>query len=239
MLVFTRSLQIAFLMALTAAASAASTVIPKGTVIPVVLDTTISSKNSSVGDIFYAHHEGSYGAGIPDNTKFTGKVKSVTRATKNKAGQISVSFVSIELPSGKTLPMSGQLALIDKKNVITNSKTGRLTGTKSANNNPGKFIAIGAGAGLLAGQLGWKKPLIGTLIGAAAGYIYSTTQSKAATGKDVTVKEGTSFGVLLKKKLTISDSYYRSMNTDTIYNLATAPVVELAFNNAKQMKAAY
>lgn len=218
MLVSTRNLQIALLMALTVAVSAASTVLPKGTVIPVVLDTTLSSKSSDIGDLFYAHPEGDYSAGIPQDSRFVGKVTAVKRATKSRAGQINVSFVSVQLPDGRSIAIKGQLALLDKNNVVTNSKTGRLVGTKSANNNPGKFIAIGAGAGLLAGELGWKKPLIGTLIGAAAGYIYGTTQNKAATGKDVQVKEGTSFGVLLKQAVTIPNTYYQSSSYDSSYD---------------------
>ncbi len=200
MQVHMRYLQSALLMAFAISVSA-STTIPKGTVIPVKMDTQISSAKNHVGDLFYAHYEGNGGGGIPEGSKFTGKVASVTKATKHTAGQISVRFIGIKPPYGSSKSISGQLTLLDKKSVRTDSKSGRLVGTVSANRNPAKFIAIGAGAGLIAGQLGWKKPLVGTLIGAVAGYAYSTTQHKAATGQDVKVKKGTTFGILLKKNL--------------------------------------
>ncbi len=203
--VFTIKLQTVALMTLTTAVYASPIVIPKGTVIPVVLDTQLSSATNQQGDIFYAYHEGANGAGFPEYSNFTGKIKSVTKATGGKAGQIDARFTLVHLPDGTSIPIRGQLTSMDKTNVKTDTKSGRLIGTANANNNPGKFIAIGAGAGLLAGQLGWKKPLIGTLIGAAAGYIYSTTQNKAAVGKDVVVKSGTPFGILLTQKVTLPE----------------------------------
>ncbi|MHB1460475.1 MAG: hypothetical protein ACYC1M_04245 [Armatimonadota bacterium] len=203
MQVHMRYLQAALFMSLAISVSAGTILIPKGTVIPVKMDTQISSAKNHVGDTFYAHYEGSSGGGIPQGSSFTGKVRSVTKATRTAPGQIGVRFVAIKTPDGYTKSISGQLTLLDKKSVRADSNSSRLVGTVSANRNPAKFIAIGAGAGLIAGQLGWKKPLIGTLIGAVAGYAYSTTQHKAATGQDVKVKKGTTFGILLKRNLSM------------------------------------
>ena len=44
---------------------------------------------------------------------------------------------------------------------------------------------------------------MGTLIGAAAGYIYGRTQAKAAVGKDVQVAAGTRFGIMLDQDVTV------------------------------------
>lgn len=236
MSVFTNSIQIVAVMTLTAAAYASPIVIPQGTVIPVTLDTQLSSATNKVGDIFYAYHEGVNGAGFPEHSNFTGKIKTITRATSSKAGQIDARFTLVHLPDGSSIPIQGQLTSIDKNNVMTDTNSGRLIGTSNAKNNPGKFIAIGAGAGLLAGQIGWKKPLIGTLLGAAAGYYYSTTQNKVATGRDVVVKTGTPFGILLTRGVTIPDltrsgsTSYKATNTAT--NNSTYNATNTAIDNA-------
>ncbi|MHB1462834.1 MAG: stalk domain-containing protein [Armatimonadota bacterium] len=229
--VFTKYLQIAALMTLTAGIYASPIVVPKGTVIPVTLDTQLSSATNKQGDIFYAYHEGINGAGFPEYSNFTGKIKTVTKASGSKAGQIDARFTLVHLPDGSSIPIRGQLISMDKNNVKTDSKSGRLIGTANANNNPGKFIAIGAGAGLLAGQLGWKKPLIGTLIGAAAGYIYSTTQNKAAVGKDVVVKTGTPFGILLTKEVTIPELRSADAVSDTNTTTSTDDGLQVSFHS--------
>ncbi len=244
--VFTKSIQIVAVMTLTAAVYASPIVIPKGTVIPVTLDTQLSSATNKAGDIFYAYHEGVNGAGFPEYSNFTGKIKSVTKATGSKAGLIDARFTLVHLPDGSSIPIKGQLTSMDKSNVKTDPDTGRLIGTSNAKNNPGKFIAIGAGAGLLAGQLGWKKPLIGTLIGAAAGYIYSTTQNKAAVGKDVVVKTGTPFGILLTQDVSIpelttsdasdsddSDTQTTTTTTTTTSTSGATDSWQVSFNSLK------
>ncbi len=203
MQVHMRYLKAALLMVMAVSVSAGTILIPKGTVIPVKMDTQISSADNRVGDVFYARYEGKSGGGIPNGSVFTGKVRSVTKATRTTPGQIGVRFVAIKPPNGYTKSISGQLTMLDSKSVKADSNSSRLVGTVSANRNPARFIAIGAGAGLVAGQLGWKKPLVGTLIGALAGYAYSTTQHKAATGQDVKVKKGTTFGILLKRNLSL------------------------------------
>ena len=213
---YTISLIVVLLITLAISVSAAQTFIPKGTVIPVTLDTPLSSATSNVGDTFFAYHEGINGAGFPEYSNFEGKVESVTKATGSNAGQIGVSFISVHLPNGKSLPINGMLTSLDQKSVKNDPATGRLVGTVQGRKTAGKFIAVGAGAGLLIGQLIGKKPLIGTILGAAAGYIYGNKQAKLAVGKDVSVAEGTPFGVLLSQDVTIPD--YSSGTVDTSSN---------------------
>lgn len=202
---YTRFLVTALLMVLAVSVSAAPTVIPKDTVIPVTLNTALSSATSSVGDRFSAHQEGVNAGGFPDQTKFTGTVESVTRASGKTAGQIGVGFVSTRLPDGTWLPIQGRLTSLDQNSVKTDPATGRLVGTTDARKGNLKFVAIGAGAGLVLGQVIGKKPLIGTILGAAAGYLYGRTQVQAAVGKDVQVAVGTPFGILLDQDVTIPE----------------------------------
>jgi hypothetical protein len=191
---YTRFLAAALFVVLAVSVSAA-TIIPRNTVIPVKMYNSISSATSHVGNTFYAFQDGSNGSGFPTNTRFTGRIISIIRASGKTAGQIGVRFIGAKLPNGTKMSIDGRLtSLADTK---TDPSTGRLIGKTTGGNNDLKFIAIGGGAGALIGQLTKKQPLKGFLIGAAAGYIYARTQAKAAVGKDVKVAAGTKFGIIL------------------------------------------
>ncbi|MDO8587741.1 MAG: hypothetical protein Q7T82_11950 [Armatimonadota bacterium] len=196
----------ALLMALAVSASAVTILVPENTVIPVTLDKTLSSATNRVGDTFVAHHVGINGAGFPDGTKFTGRVQSVTRASGTTAGQIGVGFVSAKLPNGRYVPIDGRLTSLDQKSVETDPATGRLVGTTAARKANLKFIAYGAGGGLILGELTGKNTALYTILGAAAGYFYGQKQAKPAIGRDVQVSAGTTFGILLGQDVALADS---------------------------------
>lgn len=218
------------LMTLAVSVSASPIVIPRDTVIPVTMDKAISSATSKVGKAFYAHHTGIDGGGFPEQTKFTGNIDSVTRASGRTAGQIGVSFVSAKLPDGTRVPIVGQLISLDKDNTTTDPTTGRLVGTTDARKANLKFTAIGAGAGLILGQVIGKKPLIGTVLGGLAGYLYGAKQAKAAVGRDVTVPAGTQFGILLTEDATFPNSWSAISNNSTEAS-TTGSGWQVAFNN--------
>ncbi|MCX6343876.1 MAG: copper amine oxidase N-terminal domain-containing protein, partial [Armatimonadetes bacterium] len=211
--------------------SAATIVIPRDTVIPVTMDKAISSATSRAGNVFYAHHTGINGGGFPEQTKFTGNVDSVTRASGKTAGQIGVSFVSAKLPDGTQVPILGQLTSLDNRSVTTDPSTGRLVGKIDARKANLKFAAIGAGVGLVLGQVVKKKPLIGTILGAAAGYLYGAKLAKPAAGKDAVVPAGTSFGILLTEDVTIPEP--GSSASPTSYPVG--PGWQVTFNNLQPM----
>ena len=229
---YTRFLVVALLLALAASVSAAPIVIPRDTVIPVTLDKALGSATSRVGNAFYVHQVDSSTLGFPDSTKFTGNVDSVTKASGKTAGQIGVSFVSAKLPDGTRVPIVGQLTSLDESSVTTASD-GRLVGTSNASKNNLKFAAIGAGAGLVLGEVIGKKPLIGTLLGAAAGYLYGAKLTKPAVGRDVLVAAGTQFGILLTEDATIPQPWSTASTASTASNGAgaTGPGWEVTFNN--------
>jgi hypothetical protein len=200
--IYRRYLIVALLMAVTVTACAAETVIQRGTVIPVTLDKALSSATVRTGSTFYAHHNGINGGGFPENTRFSGRVESVTRASGKTAGQIDVGFVVAKLPGGTRVPIQGQLTSLDNKSVKLDSSTGRLVGA-GGRKNPAKFIAIGAGAGLIIGQIANRHAVIGGIIGADAGYLYGQKQAKPALGRNVQVPAGTRFGILMAEDVTI------------------------------------
>jgi hypothetical protein len=232
---YTRFPLAALLITLAVSVSAAPIVIPRDTVIPVTMDKTINSGTVRAGSAFYVHQAGVNGEGFPDNTKFTGNVVSVTRASGKTAGQIGVGFVSAKLPNGTKVPIVGRLMSLDEASTKTDPTTGRLMGTTTGGSHDLKFIAIGAGTGALIGQLTAKRPLTGTLIGAAAGYIFSRTQAKAAVGKNVQVAAGTRFGIILDQDVTVPGSTTQVSVTSTGADQGPGLGQQVVFNNLQPL----
>ena len=232
---YTRCLVLALLMALAVSASAAPIVIPRDTVIPVTLDKALGSASSRAGNVFYVHQSGINGEGFPDRTQFTGNVVSVTKASGKTAGQIGVGFVSAKLPNGLRVPIVGRLTSLDAASTTTNATTGRLVGKTTGGSNDLKFTAIGAGAGALIGQMISKRPVRGTLIGAAAGYIFARTQAKAVVGKDVHIDAGTRFGIMLDRDVTVPGSTSMAAATSTGAGPDSGPVQQVAFDNLQPL----
>lgn len=181
-----------------------TTVVPKNTVVPVVLDTNLNSATAQVGDTFYTHCSQANCGGFPSGTTFVGRVAQVVRASGSSPGQIEVNFVQANLPDGRSVAISGMLTALNDQTVKTDPNTGRLTGTTQAGKSGTRFIAYGAAAGLVIGALTKGNLLVGVLLGAAAGYLYGRTQDKAAVGKEVNVPVGTEFGILLKQDVTLT-----------------------------------
>jgi len=191
-------LAVGLLLSLASLAVAQTTVIPQYTVVPVVLDMGLSSSNAMVGQTFTSHCASANCGGFPAGTTFVGQVTSVTRAFRDIPGQISVRFTQAILPDGTPLSIDGTLTSLHANDVTTNPNTGFLAATSSGRSNRNKFIAYGAGAGLLIGALTHGNALIGALIGGAAGYLYGAATAGRAPG-NVNVPAGTQFGIVMQQ----------------------------------------
>ena len=177
--------------------------IERGQRIRVRMQNRISSKESQPGDRFttkvtepvYSH------TGIivvPAGSTIIGKIDSVKRARKDgKPGEIDVSFIQIKLPNGTTRKINGSLASLDSKGTKSDNE-----GTVSAGKMKHRKIIFigggGVGGAVLGGIIGGGKgALIGGIIGAGAGLL----GGKLKKGKEVKVKSGTEFGVVLNQPL--------------------------------------
>jgi len=181
-------------------------VVPQGTVIPVRLDKALSSATDVQGGPVTVTVRSAYDgdAEFPRGTKIEGVVSAVQRAGDGQPGMLDLSFREVLLPNGQRASAGGSLSSLDEKTVMQTSD-GRLAARDRKSNDRLKFIGIGAGAGLLLGK--WQKhTLEGTLLGAAAGYLYSEYDRKKAPPTDVAVAEGTEFGVRLDQQLTYHPS---------------------------------
>jgi hypothetical protein len=183
----------------------------KATVIPVRLDTELSSNESRAGDRFTATVDSAnngYYDNLPSGTKIEGRVVTATRRSGNDPGILELAFDRIILPNGHTEDLDGTLVSLTGKG-ISKDNEGRLVanGAAAAKDNRGVFAGYGAGAGVIVGLLGGdnvkgllSKGLLGGLLGAGAGELQ---RAQNRNPKNVVLTRGTSFGVRLDSDLTL------------------------------------
>lgn len=174
------------------------------TVIPVTLDTPLSSSSSRRNDRFTAtlrtNNDTYYGM-LPAGTRIEGHVASARAKQGNDPGVIELAFDRIRMPNGRAYDFDGELISLDNR-AVSRDESGVLRSKSSAGDNRTVFAGYGAGAGLVVGLL-TKKPLEGTLIGGLLGYLAGEAQRAENKPADVTLKTGTEFGVRLTRDLAI------------------------------------
>ncbi len=176
--------------------------LPSGTVLPVTLDNTLSSKTSYRGETFATTvQQGQYDAGLPAGTRIEGVVNEAYRSRNGKPGYIGVSFKRIVLPNSQTYLINGTLYSLNGKG-LTHSSSGRLVAHPDKNASTLKFVGIGAGAGLVIATLTKGNTLEEMAVGAGLGYLYNQFVNKPKAG-DVLLKPGAKFGVLINNGVNV------------------------------------
>lgn len=184
--------------------------VPADTIIRVRINDALNSGTARVGDRFSANVvEPVYaGAGtevIPVGSKVWGQVTLVNRAQKRKPGNITVSFVSVEMPNGTSYVINGSLATLQADNVNADNE-----GTVKGGSNTKRdavFIGGGAAGGAIIGGIagGGKGAVIGGILGGALG----TGARVLENEKEAEVKSGTEFGVILNRSVSLPASNVR------------------------------
>jgi hypothetical protein len=186
-------------------------VIQSDTVLPVRLDTQLSSNESRNGDRFTATvrtDSDSYYGFLPAGTRVEGRVVAARARQGNDPGVIELDFQRLRLPNGRAYDIDGQLISLDNKSIIRDENgmiRSRNTGSKD---NRTVYAGYGAGAGLIVGLL-TKRPLEGTLIGGLLGYIGGQAQREQNRPSDVRLNPGTEFGVRLTQDVAIRQADIR------------------------------
>src|SRR5712692_4087001 len=113
-------LSLALVFALSIPASARWTVtIPVGTVIPLRMDTYLSSETSRVGDRFMATVSRDVAVNgilaLPAGTKVEGRVTGAAPATRSRAGTIAVAFDRIRFVDGSSTMVDGTLTTLSEE----------------------------------------------------------------------------------------------------------------------------
>src|SRR5690606_14606554 len=93
--------------------------IPAGAVVPVTLDSTLSSATARVGDTFTAtvKSEQLGDSEFPTGTKLRGRVTDVRRRADGVPGVLGLEFRQAVLPDGRTVIINGDLISLNDDSV--------------------------------------------------------------------------------------------------------------------------
>ncbi|MEP6756554.1 MAG: stalk domain-containing protein [Chthonomonadales bacterium] len=176
--------------------------IPMGTIIPFTLNNSLSSKNSSRGDKFTATvQSGRDDSGFPSGTRIEGVVQEAQPSIDGKPGMLDIDLRRFVFPNGGTMAVQASLYSLHGKDVKRSD--GRLVASSDNSKDRLKWVGIGAGAGLLIGAITKQNELLSGLLGSGAGFLYNELSKKKAG--DVTLNEGTPFGVRLDRDIAFND----------------------------------
>jgi hypothetical protein len=137
---------------------------------------------------------------VPSGSIITGRVTAVQKARKDGSpGTLSVIFYHLNLPNDRGASMSGSLTDYSAGNSASDNESS--VSAKKTSHRNAKFIGAGAGGGALIGAIagGGKDLAIGAGVGAGVGFI----AKKLKKGDEAKVKEGTEFGVILNRAVSL------------------------------------
>jgi hypothetical protein len=169
------------------------------------LGQTLNSGKSRVGDTFTTTVvDPVYSTNgielVPAGSIISGRVTGVEKARKDgNPGTLSVVFYHLKLPNNRAAAMSGSLTDLSSGNTSSDNE-GTASAKKTSHRNV-KFIGGGAGGGALIGAIagGGKGAAIGAGIGAGVGFI----AKKLKKGDEAKVEQGTEFGVILNRAISL------------------------------------
>jgi hypothetical protein len=176
-----------------AATSAHEITIPAGTVLPVVLDTGVSSVSSHIEEPVHAHVTNPIVVRgitvIPTGSRVSGIVTDATRSGRVKGrAHVALRF--------ETLSPAGE----DARYSIHTSAVGR-TAAATKEKDALEIAAPAAGGAIIGALVGGKK---GALIGGAAGGGAGTAIVLSTRGKEVSLPEGSAISLKLTEPVTVT-----------------------------------
>lgn len=199
-------------------------VLEEGTVLPVLLETPLSSNKSRKGDRFTAvirTSERTTYLGLPQGTRLEGVVVEATPRRDSKTpGILDIEFQRLRMPNGDSYEITTSLIPLDEKSVET-QEDGRIVARPGRKREQWKYVGYGAAAGALfsilgnRGRITIENLLLGGLAGLGAGQILRGPQE----ARDVQLKPGTEIGLRLEKPLR-----FRPLNEDEIPDEDRAPL---------------
>ncbi len=184
---------------------------PAGLVLPVSLQTAISTQVAKPGDYIQASLSQNVSLGgrgyIPAGTQVVGAVSDSTAGRRlSRSGELSLQFNSLRLPNGQQLPITahlvGDLGKYKNKGTGTNDVyRGEGWGTKLGQTalRGGGGAGLGAGLGTALGAIagGGHGAGMGAWSGAAIGGGLGVADMFLRKGKDVIIPTGTEMQVQL------------------------------------------
>jgi peptidoglycan hydrolase-like protein with peptidoglycan-binding domain len=176
-----------------------SVTVPVGTVIPLRLDTTLSSNSSRVDDAFTATVfrpvivDGR--AVLPEGAKVEGRVTGITQGVRGKSpATIAVAFDKISFPDGNKIPVDATLTTLDEEGRRRIEQEVRSQGGAGRTRRAVVFLGASRGASATVGVTsgGADTTSVGAIIGTILG-----------GGERADVQPGAEFGMILERSFSV------------------------------------
>jgi peptidoglycan hydrolase-like protein with peptidoglycan-binding domain len=205
------SLLMALFLALVSPALAGQRAeVPAGTIIPLRMDTYLSSETSRPGDRFTATVSRdvivSGRVVVPANSKVEGHVTETTPSERgSKTGTISVAFDRLTISNGPSIPVDGTLTtLSDQERRELGEDVTEIEDRVEGGSRTRRavvFIGGGAGAGAIIGAIaGGGK---GAAVGAGVGAVLGTIGVLLSKGDKAEVEPGSEFGMMVERSMSL------------------------------------
>jgi len=176
-------------------------IVAKGTIIPVELLNRLSTKNLEGGENIYTRTIFPVTVNneivIPVGTNIQGKIQAVERPGKVKGkASLTLSFQTMILPSGVTVPIYGGLGSSDEGH---REGENTVKGESTTGKDAGDIAKAGLGGGVVGAVVHGdrRSAAIGGGIGAGVG-LASVLLTR---GEDLTLPKGTALEVVLEENL--------------------------------------
>jgi type IV secretion system protein VirB10 len=188
----------------------AKIVVPRDTLIPVVLLTTINTKSNFVGQAIFCKSIFPIAVGnqiiIPEGSSIRGTVTEVIRPGRLKGrAKLGLRFDDLTLPNGTTRRLRATLAGFGSAgDERFNPKEGQIEGSRSKKDSQGKLettTSAGVDAGEIVG-IENDHPVEGMGIGAGAGAAAGVVWILATRASDIVLPHGISLTVQLSQPIT-------------------------------------
>ena len=173
--------------------------VPVGTVVPLRMDTALSSNSSRVGDRFTATVSRSvmldYRVVLPEGSKVEGHVTGVSPGERGRApGAIAVAFDRIALPTGNAIPIDATLTTLNDEERRRIEQDVRYQEGGSRARRAVVFLGVGGGASATIGVAsgGNETTPVGAILGALLG-----------NGERAEVQPGVEFGMMVERSFTV------------------------------------
>ncbi|HET9941993.1 MAG TPA: hypothetical protein VFR05_01550 [Terriglobia bacterium] len=176
-------------------------IVAKGTIIPVELLNKLSTKNLEEGQNVYAQTIFPVTVDnqivIPVGTHVQGKIQQVERPGRVKGkASLTLSFHTMILPSGVTVPIYGMLGGTDEGH---REGENTIKGESSKGKDAGTVAMGGLGGGAVGGIIHGDRR--GAAIGGGIGAGVALASVLMTRGEDLTLPKGTEIEVVLERPL--------------------------------------
>jgi hypothetical protein len=194
--------------------------VPIGTIIPLKMESHLSSRDSQTGDPFTASviHDvelsGQGGPSVNDNgdrqliipagSRVEGHVTTVDRAERmSRPGTIAVTFDRLVFPGGASVPLDGTLTSLDGEARDSFEDLDDDEQIEGGGQRRRAIVFIGAGAGVGAAIGAIMKGGKGAAVGAGVGAALGTIGVLISRGAEAEVNPGMEFGLRVERTFTL------------------------------------